>query len=123
MAMVNVRTMRMGVGEGPSWVWMDMGLGSFPALVSMLVMRVVHVAVFVHAMRVLVPVPVRASRGQYPGGRRHQRARHGGQARPRRADETREDEVRRPGGEPLHLDQRERVGFHDAAGEVVVAPR
>jgi hypothetical protein len=59
MAMVDIRTMRMGVGEGPSRVGMDMGFGSFPALVSVLVMGVVHVAVCVHARRVLVPVPVR----------------------------------------------------------------
>ena len=76
MGVVNIRTMRMGVGEGPSWVWMDMGLGSFPALVSVLVMGVVHVAVFVHARRVLVPVPVRFA-SQQPDGRRHQRASHG----------------------------------------------
>ena len=76
MAMVDIRTMRMGVGEGPSRVGMDMGLESFPALVSVLVMGVVHVAVRVHARRVLVPVPVRLA-SQQPDGCRHQCSRHG----------------------------------------------
>jgi hypothetical protein len=57
--MVDIRTMRMGVGEGPRRVGMDMRLGSFPALVGVLVMGVVHVAVCVRAGRMLVPVPVR----------------------------------------------------------------
>jgi hypothetical protein len=76
MAMVDIRTMWMGVGEGPSWVEMDMGLGAFPALMSVLVMGVVHVAVCVHPRRVLVPVPVRLT-SQQPDGCRHQRSRHG----------------------------------------------
>ena len=71
--------MRMGVGEGPSWVWMDMGLGS-SSLVRVPVMGVVHVAVFVHARRMLVPVPVRLA-SQQPDGRRHQRS---GYSEPRR---------------------------------------
>jgi hypothetical protein len=92
MAMVDIRSMRMGVGEGPSGVGMDVGLGSFPALVSVLVMGVVHVAVCVHARRMLVPVPVHLA-SQQPDGCRHQRSRHG---EPRR-EGLAEDEDRADG--------------------------
>ena len=89
MAMVDIRTMRMGVGEGLSRVGMDVGLGSFPALVSVLVMGVMDVAVCVHARRVLVPMPVRLA-SQQPDSCRHQCSRHG---EPRR-DGFAEDEDR-----------------------------